>query len=286
MAILFLTIILNCLFHHDPTMLTDLLAFQDDSSSWLSSWNYNIIWHSHNYTTVASTIASLFTHDGWGHVFSNMFLLWVTGKELFVPEKKYSTQRQDQCYRSSPWSLFSWTSPLAFVWLYFGSQFLSVVGCRMICYWLDREWSRKVAQDRALWSWQWVPFSWRDAWFTVSHAQQAGELRVWKFTPIIGSSAAVFGVVGAHVYAALWCRDHPAEMGVRAKTIWLAKIGMELAKTPLSLEQISLLERGDNIDHASHICGFMSGLFLAFVWDRVFSRRRRYNHHGNNMQDV
>ena len=303
MAILYLTIFLNCWFHHEPTMLTDLLAFQYDSYSslwWSSSWNYKILWHSHNYTTLTSTVASLFTHADWGHVFSNMFILWMMGKQLFIPEDNYRTQqqqqqqqrqRQGQHFRSNPWTLFSWTSPLAFLWFYLGSQFLSVVGCRMICYWLDREWSRKVAQDRAMWSfqWQWVPDSWKDTWFTVSNAQQAVELRVWKFTPVIGSSAAVFGVVGAHVYAALCCSDHPAEMDFRAKTIWLGKIGIELAKTPLSLEQISLLEPGDNIDHASHICGFMGGFFLAFVWDRVFctSSRRRYNqHHENEMQDV
>uniref|UniRef100_A0A6U9W7X7 Peptidase S54 rhomboid domain-containing protein n=1 Tax=Pseudo-nitzschia australis TaxID=44445 RepID=A0A6U9W7X7_9STRA len=289
MGMLYLTIITNCWFLHEPRMLTDLINFRNSSpSSWWRSpsWHNDILWHSHNYTNVTSTVASLFTHADLEHLFSNMFLLWITGKQLFVRRSENFTQQQQDQHQSSSLSLFSWTSPLAFLWFYLGSQFLSVAGCRLICYWLDREWSRKVANDRKLWSWQWVPDLWRDAWFTLSNAQQVVELRVWQFRPSIGSSAAVYGVVGAHVYVSLCCREHPAKMDMRAKTIWLGRIAMELAKTPLSLEQISLLENGDNIDHASHICGFVGGFFLAFVWDRIFSRRRRYTQHDTRAEDL
>jgi len=281
MGILYLTIIMNIWFHHEPTMLTGLLSLHNESRFewWTSSWNHVFLWHSHNYTTVTSAIASLFTHANWEHVFGNMILLWMMGKQLFVAENNYFSQQRHNHRRT--WTSSSWTSPLAFIWIYLGSQFFSVVGCRIICHCLDREWSRMVANDRALWSW-WVPFSWRDTWFTLSHAQQAIELRAWQYTPIIGSSAAVFGIVGAHVYAALCCTNHPAEMDIQAKTIWLVKIGMELSKTPLSLEHISMQKGGDNIDHASHFCGCLSGFFLALVWDRVFHGRK----HESRIQDV
>eukprot|EP00536_Pseudo-nitzschia_multiseries_P009118 jgi/Psemu1/306308/fgenesh1_kg.248_\ len=274
-------------FHHEPRMLSDMIDTINNSSllRWSPSWHRNILWHSHNYTNVMSAVASLFTHADWEHLFSNMFVLWISGKQLFVSRDESFTQGLETTHDRGSSSLLSWTSPLAFPWFYLGSQFLSVVGCQLICYWLDREWARKVAQERKLWSWKWVPDSWRDAWFTLSHAQQAVELRIWKFRPGIGSSAAVYGVIGAHVYASLCCRQHPAEMDLRAKTIWLGKIGMELAKTPLSLEQISLLE-GDNIDHASHLCGFIGGFFLAFVWDRITSIRRRLIRHDNAMHDL
>jgi membrane associated rhomboid family serine protease len=261
-------------------MLTGLLSLRNESRFewWPSSWNHVFLWHSHNYTTVTSAIASLFTHANWEHVFENILLLWMMGKQLFVAENNYFSQQRRNHRRT--WT--SWTSPLAFLWIYLGSQFFSVVGCRIICHFLDREWSRMVANDRALWSWQWVPFSLRDTWFTLSHAQQAIELRAWQYTPIIGSSAAVFGIVGAHVYAALGCTNHPAEMDIQAKTIWLVKIGMELSETPLSLEQISMQKGGDNIDHASHFCGCLSGFFLALVWDRVFHGRK----YESRIQDV
>lgn len=280
MGMLYLTIITNSWFHHEPTMLTDFLSFHGAQGS--GPWSNGFFWHSHNYTSVKSTLASLFTHGDWEHVFSNMFLLWLSGKQLFVSENDTpSRQRQNQNQNQ-----ISWTSPSAFLWIYVGSQFLSVAGCRIICHWLDREWSKRVADGRNLWSWQWVPYSWRDAWFTLSNAQQAVELRAWQYTPIIGSSAAVFGVVGAHVYVATCSRSHPAEMDARAKTIWLMKIGMELAKTPLSLKKISSLEGGDNIDHASHFCGFVGGFFLAFVWDRVFARRRPNNNENRVYDDL
>jgi membrane associated rhomboid family serine protease len=92
---------------------------------------------------------------------------------------------------------------------------------------------------------------------------------------MIGSSAAVFGVVGAHVYAALCSTSHPAKMGTQAQLMWLGKIGMELARTPFSLDQMSLIaaDDEDNIDHASHLCGFIGGFLLAALWD-ISARRR------------
>mmetsp|Transcript_4341 Transcript_4341/g.12472 ORF Transcript_4341/g.12472 Transcript_4341/m.12472 type:complete len:360 (+) Transcript_4341:2260-3339(+) len=281
-GMLYVTVILTCWFHHEPRMLSDLIDLFNDSSC----WNRSVLWHSHGYTNVTSAVTSLFTHADWEHVSSNMFVLWMSGKHLFVSRNRSFTEERQNPHDRCSSSLFSWTSPLAFPWFFFGSQFLSVVGCRFICHWLDREWARKAAQERKSWSWNWVPDSWRDAWFTLSHAQQAVDLRVWKLRPGIGSSAAVYGVVGAHVYASLCCRDHPAEMDVKTKTIWLAKIGMELARTPLSLEQISSLDAADNIDHASHICGFIGGFFLAFLWDRIIRIRKSFARHGNEMHDL
>lgn len=268
MSLLYLTILLNFLIHQDPSLLEDFL-FQSNVSSW---WGYG--WHSHSYTTMKSMLLSLFSHADWEHVLSNMFLLWMVGKQLFVTTYSESAsalasspsriQRQQQ---ERYWLFSSWTSPLFYLWIYFGSQILAVAGCRVISHGLDREWERRVYRDRASWSWKWVPYSWRDAWYTVTNAQQAVELRVWQYTPMIGSSAAVFGVVGAHVYAALFCRDHPAGMDSKAQMLWLIKVGMELARTPFSLDHISLLDKEDNIDHASHLCGFVGGFFLAVVWD-------------------
>lgn len=259
-------------------MLTGLLSLFNDSvfERWSSSRNRVSLWHSHNHTTITSATASLFTHGDWEHVFSNMFLLWMVGRHLFVSENVDKSHRQRRSNHRRAWAApFSWTSPLAFLWIYLGSQFLAAVGCRLICHCMDREWSRMVANDRELWSWQWVPHSWRDTWFTLSHAKQVVDLRTWQFSPIIGSSAAVYGIVGAHLYAALYCKNHPAELDVRSKAIWLFKIGMEVANTPFTLAQLSMRERGQsNIDHASHFCGLWGGFCLAFVWNRVYNAIR------------
>jgi len=275
MGLLYMTIIANVWFHHDPTMLDDLLAIHKDSrfEHWPSARNRVTLWHSHNRTNLTSATAALFTHADWEHVFWNMLLLWMTGKRLFVSESGSSLQQRHRYRRSS--SSFSWTSPLAFLWIYLGSQFLASVGCRMICRLLDQEWSRMLANNRQVWAWQWVPNSWRDTWFTISHAKKALELRAWQFTPIIGASAAVYGVVGAYLYTALYCKDHPAEMDNHTKAIWLFKIGMELIETPLTLEQLSIQWRGENIDHASHFCGFVGGFILAFVWNRISNLRKQ-----------
>eukprot|EP00539_Tryblionella_compressa_P002053 CAMPEP_0178733560 /NCGR_PEP_ID=MMETSP0744-20121128/856_1 /TAXON_ID=913974 /ORGANISM="Nitzschia punctata, Strain CCMP561" /LENGTH=284 /DNA_ID=CAMNT_0020385743 /DNA_START=84 /DNA_END=938 /DNA_ORIENTATION=+ len=273
MALLYLTILVNFWFQHEPSLLEGAI-FQNNPSSW---WGYE--WHSHQYTTVKSMFVSLFTHADWEHVLTNMFLLWAVGKQLFVPTMKESSptslRRARQGTDGIRWAFSCWASPLAFLWIYLGSQVVSVAGCRMISHLLDREWERQVRLDRRNWSWTWVPDSWKDSWFTISNAQQAIELRAWQYTPMIGSSAAVFGVIGAHMYAALCSAEHPAQMDAKAQLMWLGKIAMELARTPFSLEQISLLmDSEDNIDHASHVCGFVGGLLLAGIWD-AFARRSR-----------
>mmetsp|Transcript_18771 Transcript_18771/g.46599 ORF Transcript_18771/g.46599 Transcript_18771/m.46599 type:complete len:311 (+) Transcript_18771:321-1253(+) len=271
MGLLYLTIIANIWFHHEPDLLDDLLSLHDKRFELSSRNRLSIIRHSHNRTTLASATASLFTHGDWEHVFWNMLLLWMTGKQLFVSK---SEKRKHSHHRAS--SVFSWTSPLAFLWIYLGSQYLASVGCRIICHCLDREWSGRLANNRETWSWQWVPNVWRDTWFTISHGKKVLELRAWQYTPVIGASAAVYGVVGAHLYTAVYCTNHPSQMEVYSKLIWLFKIGMELVETPLTLEQLSIQWRGENIDHASHVCGFLGGFFLAFVWNRIWNVRTKY----------
>lgn len=228
--------------------------------------------HSHSYTTLPSMLISLFTHTDWEHVFSNMLHLWIVGRQLFVPTDVDSSNDNTPWWR---WLVSSWTSPLCFLWIYLGSQGLAVVGCRFLSHLLDREWEQRLRRDRATWSWQWVPDAWKDAYYTITNAQQAVELYGWKNTPMIGSSAAVFGVIGAHVYVAFFARDHhPARMDSRGQLIWLVKIGMDLVRTPFSLDEISSLDKDDNIDHASHLCGFVGGMLLAAVWHILICTRK------------
>lgn len=261
MSLLYLTIILNFWIQQETTLIEDLLVSSNPSSF----WGYD--WHSHSFTTVKSMFISLFSHADWEHVLSNMTLLWMVGKHLFVDVERIGETR----FR---WLVTSWTSPFCFLWIYLGSQVLSFAGCRCLSHLLDREWEQRVRQDRATWSWKWVPDTWKDAYYTVSNAQQALELRVWQYTQTIGSSAAVFGVVGAHVYAAFCNRQHPARMDSKAQMLWLVKIAMELSRTPFSLDQISSLPDGDNIDHAAHFCGFVGGFLLAAVWHGISKKWR------------
>jgi membrane associated rhomboid family serine protease len=83
---------------------------------------------------------------------------------------------------------------------------------------------------------------------------------------MIGASAAVFGIVGAHVYTSICSKRHPSSMDAMEKLFWLTCISMELVGTPFTLDQVSLLFE-DNIDHASHLCGFVGGFSLAFLWE-------------------
>ena len=83
---------------------------------------------------------------------------------------------------------------------------------------------------------------------------------------MIGASAAVFGVVGAHIYTAVCSDRHPATIDSITLLLWLGKVAMEFAWTPFSLDHISMLFE-DSIDHSSHVCGFIGGFLLAVVWD-------------------
>jgi membrane associated rhomboid family serine protease len=257
MELLYATIVLNLWIGFQPTLIEFLAQIPILSFFWVYEW------HSHSYTTLGSMLISLFMHVDWEHLLSNMFLLWMVGRKLFVPID-FETSREAR-WR---WLLSSWRSPFCFLWIYFGSHVISVAGCRLLSQSLDREWERRVRQDRATWSWswQWLPNSWKDAHFTLSNAQQAIELRVWQYVPMIGSSAAVFGVGGAYVYVALCNRQHPALMDSQTIMLWLAQIAVDFSRTPFYLDQLSLQENGDKIDHASHFCGFVGGFALAAVW--------------------
>jgi membrane associated rhomboid family serine protease len=298
MTLLYLTIIVNLWVHHESNAFTDSWISSPWSSSLSSSiWDYP--WHSHKYTTIQSMFVSLFTHADWEHVLSNMSLLAWTGRQLFVANKstyrtaRYPQTRQEIEQRTSSSAQYqAWTNPLSFVWIYIGSQILSTVGCRAISYWLDWSWQRQLVKNRSQWAWVWVPDSWRDIYSTVVlHPQQVLDLRLWQYTPTIGASAAVYGVVGAHVYAAIFIPNHPATMDARAQAVWLGTIAIEFSKTPFSLEQLTKLGRWssnnttideyDNIDHASHLCGFVGGVLLAALWDR-FSRPRHLNLSGHS----
>jgi membrane associated rhomboid family serine protease len=237
-ALLFVTLMVNLWVHYDPALLDRIFK----NYYW---WDYK--WHSHTYTTWTSMFVALFKHSDWEHVLGNMCGLWLAGRRVFI---------------NTP----AWTSPWAFLWVYLGSQISSVAGCRLLSYWLNLEWQRTLVKGRVGW-WTCVPIPWRDAWSTLFNVSQVAQLRVWQFAPIIGASAAVFGVVGAHVYTLVCSKSHPASMGDALSLIfWMTTIAMEFDLTPFSLDQVSLLFE-DNIDHASHVCGFVGGFLLAAMWE-------------------
>jgi len=206
-------------------------------------------WHSPNHYSVSSTIKTLFSHCDWEHVVENMFLLWFCGRRVFVGS--------------------SWSSPMAFLFIYFGSQFASVCGCQLLSQWLNRSWKNVLKRGRFGWS-PWVPVFFRDAWSTISYAPQIAQLRLWQFSSSSGASAAVCGVVGAHLYTANVSSRHPSTMDVLTKILWLGFVWTEVAGTPLSLEQLSKIV-ADRIDHAAHLSGLIGGFILAWVWENAHS---------------
>jgi membrane associated rhomboid family serine protease len=242
MILLYVTLIVNLWIYYDPALLDGWFR----NHYW---WDYS--WHSHNYTTFTSMFVSLYTHADLEHVLGNMFGLWMAGRRVF---------RYTPC----------WTSPWSFLWVYLGSQVTSVAGCRLLSYWLDQEWKRKITQGRVGWM-TWVPIPWRDAYSTLFNVSQVAQLRFWQFVPIVGASAAVYGVVGAQIYTALLSKRHPAKMRPIDQLFWFSRIAMEFGGTPFSLDEVSLLLE-DNIDHASHLFGFVGGFLLAATWEYCWHR--------------
>jgi membrane associated rhomboid family serine protease len=213
-------------------------------------FSFECSWHSHKFSTWTSVLISMFTHSDWEHLLGNMWLLWIIGRKVFVP-----THTPNEI----------WNSPFAFLWIYFGSQMSSVYGCRLLSYWLDLAWERKLIQGRQGWM-TWVPIFVRDGWSTAQNFSQMTKLRLWQFVPGVGASAAVYGVVGSYVYTALCCRRHPAALDKFAIIFWSFLFLQELRGTPFSLEHIALPSE-DNVDHAAHAFGCLGGFLLAYSWD-------------------
>ena len=281
LSLLYATIIITVWLFYDDSLVNTLLKSSDQNSrNWLA-WS---VWHSHEETSPPLLLASLFQHADWEHVIGNMFALWLAGRRVFVSvTADPNSARRTTNSANKPWD--GWTHPMAFIWIYYGSHIYSVIGCRLLSYWLDQQWYGILQHRRQGWSTWLHPMA--DIWSTLTHTSQIAKLRWWQWAPTIGASGAVYGVIGAQVYTGLISTIHPGSMDLLTCMYWCVQILTAIRGTPFTLHHFSWNSwwlsdsdpfHGDadddgRIDHASHLFGFMGGFILAYLWEiqRFFS---------------
>ncbi len=108
-------------------------------------------------------------------------------------------------------------------------------------------------------------------WNGFDHKNVQERYLLWRRAAAkrVGASGAVYGVVGARIYTAIWSPYHPPLNVNDVKTL-LCLIGEELPRSfDMATESM--------VDHSAHLFGF-----AAWMWDTwLIYRRRKQDSHGS-----
>jgi membrane associated rhomboid family serine protease len=228
-------------------------------------------------SSILRILASMFHHVDGAHLLSNMVGLFNYGTNVFVET-----------------SSTTWQSPVTILVVYLGSGIGARYGLLGLASLLERQWEERLRQNRRSawhicnrywlcrnfgivgdWSQPWVDF-----YTHLLHADEYSALSLYKAVPRLGASGAVFGVLGARFYTSLFSRRTHSPLSQTEILYLVAILAYEASLTPIQLRNLwDLFVMGDNIDHAGHLLGFLSGFLLAFFIHRwqIYKDRRRYN---------
>lgn len=215
-------------------------------------------------STLPTMIVSMFSHLNLEHLLGNMIALEYYGRQVFVN----TTSR-------------TWRNPLAFTLLYFGSGVGGFAGASLLSSLYDRQWDRKLSAMRdtfAQSSPAFIPASWSqaaaDAWTYASHLDGVTSNFMFRFSPRIGASGAVFGVMGARVYTSMANSSNFTKMTRTEAASMFARAAVECSLLPIHFDMLSTIVQ-DNVDHVGHAAGFVCGLLIGALIDAVSSWRQR-----------
>ncbi len=214
-------------------------------------------------SSILSSVASMFTHTCGQHLVYNMAVLL----SLSYPVFQQTTSR-------------AWRSLWAALLIYFGSGIGSFVGLTLLSNLYERQWKARVEEGQAavacnhffcqamgLNKFNKVLGS---AYAHVFFGSERFSLWYFNWVPRVGASGAIYGILGARVYTALWSDWHHAP-----GTMFYASVAVMIVQDIKDAPTLSLkglrahMFQGDNVDHVAHLCGFLTGLCLAHCVHRM-----------------
>ena len=111
--------------------------------------------------------------------------------------------------------------------------------------------------------------------YTTKLRTSQSALSLYKAVPRIGASGAVFGVLGARLFTSFFSPYH-SRLSQTETLYFLAIVAYEASLTPVQLNSLwDLFVMGDTVDHAGHFFGLLSGIILAYGFQRLQSKRDR-----------
>lgn len=242
---------------------TNVLVFLSHDPSSISFFDRNDKFSINSGATNMKMLLSMFHHASFVHLVSNMILLYLAGRVVFIDSV-------------SP----IWRNGISLALLYFGSGLAGDYFTIFVAKQLRNLWDKSVeaAQEKVsfkspLLSWTINPIL-RPLTKLYVHVARASD-----FTSIlsnekierIGASGGVYGVVGAYLFTALQSRFHPHRQQ-SGPIKWLSisvlvfEILRELGSVPVSVESLrESVSSGDRIDHTAHVGGLMFGFCNAIL---------------------
>ena len=244
------------------TVLLNTVMFlqKDEMSEFFSVYNQRL----------KSMLVSMFSHADAPHLLFNMASLLTNSHQVFVAT-----------------SSDTWKNALSFLAVYLGSGLGGYGSVSALSFLHQRQWDQTIHRTRSGWS-QATGFDWTwpvaDAWTYLSNLETATNRFWFNAIPRIGASGAVMGVLGARVYTSLLQQPsrqaggdyyhavppwHGRMTGLEMARI-ASLLAVEFARVPLKLDSIPLQ---DNVDHVAHVGGFLSGVCIAAIIQRIARRR-------------
>lgn len=197
--------------------------------------------------TLAAMMVSMFTHLNAEHLLSNMLSLLFTSLSVFVDPQ--------------------WNSPWTFLCIYIPSGLAGFMGNSLLVHRMQNAWTKRQERKQLSLSTEslsnWVTSIWNGEEYRNVHDRYT----LYKFAAAkrIGASGAVYGVVGARIYTAIWSPYHAPLSGDDLKAL-LCLVADELPRVSWSLESLATTE--SMVDHAAHLFGFVTGMACSWMWDK------------------
>lgn len=228
-------------------------------------WSFSAGYHN----SALFMLISMFSHVDGSHLFWNMFFLHQYGTIVF---QQIKTRRNS-----------IWHHPWAFLWVYVASGIGACIGV----IWLSGRLEHQISNDVfSIWSSLFgtkdtcrdnVGLPWENATATVcttgNDTRDLQELTqgftnfiyhaMYHYTPRVGASGAVSGLIGARLVTAVYSEEHRPLLEDDLFTI-VGYFAAELMDCPLTVS--SLKFSMDGIDHTAHAFGFVAGAIATIIW--------------------
>lgn len=216
-----------------------------------------------NNSSILSSTSSMFTHATAQHLFYNMAVL----VSLSYPVFQQTTSRV-------------WRSLWVALLIYFVSGLGSFYGLTFISHLYERQWKARVVEGQAAVACNHFLCDavglnklnkvLGKAYAHVVYGDERISLWYFNWIPRVGASGAIYGILGARIYTAVWSDWHHAPGSMFYASVALM-IAQDIKDAPaLSLKGLRFhLLNGDNVDHVAHLCGLMTGLCIAHFIHRL-----------------
>lgn len=217
---------------------------------WFRNSSYDNAFDVAQNNSVQAMVVSMFTHMNTEHLLGNMLSLFFTSLSVFIDPPP------------------QWNSPWAFLWIYIPSGLTGFVGNSIMVNRLQRNFEKR--QEEVGLSWNRVVGIWNGDEYRTAMERYS----LWREVAAkrIGASGAVYGLVGARIYTAIFSPYHPPLNSDDLRAL----LGLLVEEAPrANWSSLDTVVSTSFVDHTAHLFGFITGMATAWMWDTWSSYCRK-----------